>query len=284
MIYPIPLAETVEALREKVRSLRAEGNRIGFVPTMGALHEGHLRLVMEAGKTCDAVVVSIFVNPTQFGPNEDFTQYPRTVAEDIELLQRQKCSLVFLPSADIMYPDDHLTHIQVPKLSDVLDGVHRPGHFDGVATIVAKLLNLVQPDAAFFGEKDFQQLTIICRMVRDLNIPVEIVGVETVREADGLALSSRNRYLSTEEREIASKLYRTLCMARENILRGADIKGVLAESTAWLLESGFAKVDYFDLRHAETLEIPNKNNDIKQYRLLAAAWLGKTRLIDNIAI
>lgn len=284
MLPAPPIATTIDETRRTAGQWRAEGRRIGFVPTMGALHEGHVRLVSEAAQHVDKVVVSIFVNPTQFGPNEDFSRYPRTLEADRELLAQHPCHLIFLPTPEIMYPEGFESRIQVPALSDVLDGVHRPGHFDGVATVVAKLLNIVQPDAAFFGEKDFQQLTIIRRMVQDLNLPIEIRGVATVREVNGLALSSRNRYLSAEEREIAPKLYRTLCMARENILRGADVEAVLAESHAWLLESGFGKVDYFDVRHADTLKIPYKNNDIKQYRLLTAAWLGKTRLIDNIAI
>lgn len=257
---------------------------VGFVPTMGALHEGHLRLVEEAAQNMDKVVVSIFVNPTQFGPHEDFSRYPRTLEEDMELLAQHSCHLVFLPTPAIMYPEGFESRIQVPELSGVMDGVHRPGHFDGVATVVAKLLNIIQPDTAFFGEKDFQQLTIIRRMARDLNIPVKIVGVETVREADGLALSSRNRYLSAKEREVAPELYRTLCIARESLLQGGNIESVLAESKAWLLESGFDNIDYVDLRNAETLEKTINNNGIKSSRLFAAAWLGRTRLIDNIAI
>ena len=275
------IARTTKELRHHLASF---GESVGFVPTMGALHAGHSALVAAAKKECEHVVVSIFVNPAQFGPKEDFSRYPRTQEADTERLAKDGCDLVFIPDAETIYPEGFSTFVEVPGLSDVLDGVHRPGHFRGVATVVALLLNMVRADKAFFGEKDYQQLTIIRRMVRDLSIPSEIIGVQTLREADGLALSSRNRYLSVEEREIAPKLFRTLCVVHEEIKKGGKIADALKEGNDWLLSSGFSKLDYLEIRHQETLKEMTEVDTLRDYRLFAAAWLGKTRLIDNIAL
>lgn len=275
------IARNAKELRQHLATLPGS---IGFVPTMGALHAGHSALMEAAKKECGHVVASIFVNPAQFGPNEDFSRYPRTEAADIERLEKDECDLVFIPDAQSVYPSGFSTFVEVEKLSETLDGVHRPGHFRGVATVVSILLNLVHPQKAFFGEKDFQQLTIIRRLARDLAMPVEIVGVPTVREADGLALSSRNRYLSEQERATAPKLFRTLCMVREDIKKGRTIETSLQEAADWLLKSGFSKMDYLTACDIDTLQILNDNSSMKNARLLAAVWLGTTRLIDNIEI
>ncbi|MFO1241991.1 MAG: pantoate--beta-alanine ligase [Rickettsiales bacterium] len=271
----IPVIKTADDLRRTIRSLKDAGKKIGFVPTMGALHSGHMALVQEAKNHSDAVITSIFVNPTQFGPSEDFSRYPRTLEQDLDLLHQQACDIAFVPDVNVIYPQGFSTYVEVEGLSAVLDGVHRPGHFRGVATVVARLLNLVAADYAFFGEKDYQQLAIIKRMVRDLNLPIEIMAVSTAREADGLALSSRNRDLTPEERETAPALYRALCMAREDLLKGRDIQPILETYTSWLKDKGFEKIDYFALHDAQTLMPIQSGGDMANGRIFTAAWSAK---------
>lgn len=251
---------------------------VGFVPTMGALHEGHMALVQEAKKQCRCVVVSIFVNPLQFGEHEDLDAYPRPLQDDLALLEAQGVDIVFTPSAETLYPRGFRTHVQVHDLGDSLCGVHRPGHFDGVTTVITMLFSLLRPNKAFFGEKDFQQLAIIKRLNADLLLIDEVVGVPTVREVDGLALSSRNRYLTKKERSIAPLLHITLQMLKNT--QGTYItQEMLQHAAQSLQESGF-DVDYLELRHADDLTVAQQKNNA---RLFAAATLGKTRLIDNIA-
>lgn len=272
---------TVETLRTAVRGLRATG-RIALVPTMGALHSGHMALVREATRHAEHVVASIFVNPAQFGPGEDYASYPRREAEDAALLEAGNCAILWAPEAATVYPSGHATAVSVKGVSEGLCGAARPGHFDGVATIVAKLFNQVQPDVALFGEKDYQQLVVIRRMVRDLDFPLEIVGVPTQRDADGLALSSRNAYLSPEERIAARALPRSLGEACRSIREGAAVAEALARARNHLAAAGFGRIDYVELRDAETLE-PLTLLD-RPARLLAAAAIGRTRLIDNLAV
>jgi pantoate--beta-alanine ligase len=279
---PLPVARSVAELRQHVAAWRSRGERVGLVPTMGALHEGHLALVEAAQAAGRRVVVSIFVNPRQFGPREDFASYPRPEADDLAKLSEAAADLVFIPTVDEMYPDGFATTISVGGPSEGLCGAQRPGHFDGVATVVAKLLTQAMPDAAYFGEKDYQQLMVVRRLARDLNLPVEIVGVPTVREADGLALSSRNVYLSAEERRIAPGLYRTLCEAGAAITRGEPPAPILRRAFAALGDQGF-RVEYLELRDAAALA-PLSNTPTAPARLLAAVHLGRTRLIDNVAV
>lgn len=268
-------------LREAIAAFRAEGARVALVPTMGALHAGHMALIEAAKRPGTKVVASIFVNPRQFGPNEDLTRYPRREAADSRMLAEAGCDLLWLPPVDVMYPEGFASSISVSGVSEGLDGASRPGHFDGVATVVAKLFNQVGADAAYFGEKDFQQLAVIRRMVTDLNFPLEIVGVPTQRDDDGLALSSRNIYLDEEERAKAVALPRALGVAVRAITRGDDAETALAEAATSLTGAGFV-VDYVALVDAETLE-PMPAPD-RPRRLLAAARMGQTRLIDNIAV
>lgn len=274
------LARSVAELRRRVQEWRARGERIGLVPTMGALHAGHLALVAAAQARCRRSVATIFVNPKQFGPREDFAAYPRPEADDLAKLTAAGADMAYIPAVAEMYPEGFTTTISVGGPAEPLDGQHRPGHFDGVATIVAKLLTQVAPDAAFFGEKDYQQLLVVRRMARDLNLPVEIVGVPTVREADGLALSSRNVYLSADERRVAPQLHCAMREAAEAIGQGMSPASALARAILALGEAGF-QVEYLELRDAETLEQPT---DVHRGRLFAAARLGRTRLIDNIPI
>lgn len=273
---------SIPDVRAAVRALRAQGRRIAFVPTMGNLHAGHLALVERARQTADAVVVSIFVNPLQFGAGEDFDSYPRTEERDAAMLAEAGARLLFLPTVDTLYPHGQAecARVTVPGLSDILCGASRPGHFVGVTTVVAKLFNIVQPEVAVFGEKDFQQLTILRRMVRDLDMPIELIGQPTEREADGLAMSSRNGYLSAEERALAPGLYRTLCAAREALRAGRAPAEVEAEASARLAALGF-EPDYFSVRRADDLT-PAAAGEAGPLRILAAARLGRTRLIDNI--
>jgi pantoate--beta-alanine ligase len=278
--WPLTTRE-IPNLRGVVAAWRAEGARIGFVPTMGALHEGHLALVREAKRHCDHVVVSIFVNPTQFGPNEDFSRYPRTPEEDTTLLSTVGADLVWLPGVEDIYPTGSRTRVTVGDAATVLCGGHRPGHFDGVATVVTILLNAVRPDAAFFGEKDYQQLYIIRRMVADLGLPGEIHGVPTVREADGLALSSRNRYLSEEERATAPLLHQIMQKIARESADASQLHAALEEGRQTLKAAGFT-VDYLEARDERTLTpltAPSLHG-----RLFVAARLGTTRLIDNLAL
>jgi len=272
----------LDPLRTALDPIRKNGETIGLVPTMGALHAGHMELVKAAMAQCDKVVVSIFVNPTQFGAGEDLDSYPRQEAADAALLEEAGVELVWAPTVDQVYPDGFATNVSVSGVSSGLCGGSRPGHFDGVATVVAKLFNQVRPDAAFFGEKDFQQLAVIRRMARDLDFTHDIIGVPTVRDADGLALSSRNAYLTSEQRQQAVALPDVMRGAAEEISSGGDISAVLDEAKAKLLASGFHKVDYFELKHADTLE--KMTVFARPARLLAAAHIGTTRLIDNIAV
>jgi pantoate--beta-alanine ligase len=276
------IARTREALQTPLASWRAQGLSIGLVPTMGALHEGHLSLIRRARTQSDRVAVSIFVNPTQFGPTEDFTAYPRREADDLAKLQSQGVELVWAPAPDIMYPNGFATGVAVRGLTDHLCGPFRPGHFQAVATVVTKLLLQIRPTRAFFGEKDFQQLQVIRRLARDLDIDVGIEGVPTVREPSGLALSSRNLYLDERELSVAPELNRILTETAEKIRGGAAIEAALAAAHAGLVAAGFSRIDYVELSDAESLA-PARRLD-RPTRLLAAVWLGKTRLIDNIAV
>ena len=280
-------ANTLDMLRNALEDLRGQGGSVGLVPTMGALHEGHLTLVREAKAKCDHVVASIFVNPTQFGPNEDLDAYPRQMAEDSEMLEAEGVALLWAPSVDAMYPQGFATNISVSGVSDGLCGASRPGHFDGVATVVCKLFNQVMPDMAFFGEKDFQQLAVIRAMARDLDLTRphvrNIIGVQTVREADGLAMSSRNRYLSPLHRAAASALPNAMQLTIAQIEAGEDPAAALRTLLRMLQESGFDSVDYAELVDAVSLE-PIKTTPNRPARLLVAARIGGTRLIDNMAV
>ncbi|ACL56022.1 pantoate--beta-alanine ligase [Methylobacterium nodulans] len=287
-LSPSPAAETVArlgdvpALRAQVRAWRAAGESVALVPTMGALHQGHLTLVRRARETCRRVVVSIFVNPTQFGPNEDFARYPRDPERDIALLGEAGADAAYLPDVGTMYPPGFATTVSVGGLTEVLCGPLRPGHFAGVATVVTKLLLQALPDRALFGEKDYQQLQLIRRFVHDLDIPVAIEGVPTVREADGLALSSRNQYLSAAERAVAPRLNAVLRRVAEAVRGGAETAPALAEGRATLEAAGFGPVQYLSVNDAESLAPLDRVAG--PARVLAAAYLGRTRLIDNVAV
>lgn len=269
-------------LRDRVNAWRRAGERIAFVPTMGNLHAGHGSLVEEARRRAQRVVVSVFVNPLQFGPNEDYASYPRTPGEDQRLLESLNVDLLFMPEVPDMYPHGQATtaRVQVPELDSILCGAFRPGHFTGVATIVAKLLNLVQPDIAIFGEKDFQQLMIIRRATDDLCLPIEIVGVQTTRERDGLAMSSRNRYLSAEDRAVAPRIFSELDRTRQQIESGSrNFEALERAGFEALKEAGF-KVDYFSIRDAANLAAPSPQS--REVVILTAARIGRARLIDNV--
>ncbi len=271
-------------LQAALGKLRRDGNTIGFVPTMGNLHEGHLDLVRKARDLCDIVVVSIFVNPLQFGAGEDLDAYPRTLAADKEKLFAEGVQVLYAPGVEEIYPEGMAaqTIVHVPDLGDTLCGSSRPGHFDGVTTVVSKLFNIVQPDIAVFGEKDFQQLSIVRKMVTDLCLPIRIVGVATTRAEDGLALSSRNGYLSLDQRSIAPMLHQTLNSCREAIACGFDnFLQLESHARMRLLQSGF-EPDYFAIRDARTLS--QVTEDTEEIAILAAARLGKTRLIDNVRL
>ncbi len=269
-------------LQQTIADWRAEGARIALVPTMGALHAGHIALIEAAKLVADKVVASIFVNPKQFGPGEDLSRYPRRESADARMLAEAGCALLWMPPVEVMYPDGFATSITVGGVSAGLDGAARPGHFDGVATVVAKLFNQVCPDVALFGEKDFQQLAVIKRMVADLDFDTEIIGVPTQRDDDGLALSSRNAYLAPEDRAAAVALPRALGVAARAIGKGADTGPVLAAAREALLAAGFDSVDYFALVDAETLgEVTDAS---RPRRLLVAARIAGTRLIDNVPV
>ena len=277
------VARTVKALRARVDAWRSSGQSVGFVPTMGALHDGHLSLVRMAARLSDRTVASIFVNPTQFAPHEDFSSYPRNEAQDLEKLQSAGCHLAYTPPPEQMYPPGFQTSIKVEAVSQGLCGESRPHFFGGVATVVCKLLNQVRPTVAVFGEKDFQQLLVIKRMVRDLDMPVEIVGAPIVREADGLAMSSRNAYLSTDERATAGKLNKIISSMADRLSEGADASDVLNDGRMALESAGVSRVDYLEIR-SETDLTPVLYGPIDPAvpaRVFIAAIVGKTRLIDN---
>ena len=275
------IIETLPLLRQQIRRLRMEGKRVALVPTMGNLHDGHMKLVDEAKARADVVVVSIFVNPMQFDRPEDLVRYPRTLQEDCEKLNKRKVDLVFAPSVKEIYPNGTETHTYVdfPGLSTMLEGASRPGHFRGVSTIVSKLFNLVQPDIACFGEKDFQQLALIRKMVADMGFDIEIVGVPIMRAKDGLALSSRNGYLTAEQRKIAPGLYKVLSSIADKLQAGErDLDEIIAIAGQELNEKGF-RADDIQIRDADTLLEVSENS--KRAVILVAAWLGDARLIDN---
>jgi len=271
-----------EALDAALRDLRVGGATIAMVPTMGALHAGHMALVEEARRRANHVVVSIFVNPTQFGANEDLSRYPRREASDAQLLSAADVAILWAPGVDTMYPNGPETDVKAGPASNGLDGESRPGHFDGVATVVARLFDQVKPDVALFGEKDYQQLLVIRQMVAALKLTVEIIGVPTQRDADGLALSSRNIYLTDEERLAARTLPRALGEAAQAMIDGGDVAELLAKAVERLAAAGFDPIDYVALRDAETFA-PLERLD-RPARLLAAAKIGSTRLIDNLAV
>lgn len=273
------IVNTVQALRTLIHTWKAAGHRVAFVPTMGNLHAGHCQLVTAAKQHADKVVVSIFVNPTQFGVGEDFDSYPRTEAQDTEKLQAINTDVLFLPSVAEMYSPNAKTVVSVAGLSELYCGASRVGHFDGVATVVCKLFNMVQPDVALFGLKDFQQLAVIRTMVNDLNMPVDIIGIDTVREASGLAMSSRNGYLTPAEHQLAPLLYQSLCAARETIVAGLDYSSVEKNALSTLQNAGF-QPDYF--RICRSLDLAPAQQGDTELVLLVAARLGKTRLIDNL--
>ena len=275
---------TVADLRATAADWRAQGLRVALVPTMGALHDGHISLTHLAREHADRVIVSIFVNPTQFGPNEDFGAYPRTLPDDQKLLDAAGVELCFAPSVEEMYPDGFATKVSVDgAMTNVLCGASRPGHFDGVAQIVTKLLLQSLPDCAIFGQKDYQQLMVIRRFAADLNIPVDIIGAKILREEDGLAMSSRNRYLLPDERAVAPTLNRVLADITAQAAKGAALAPLLAKGREDILAAGFAPIDYLEVRDAETLELVNDTVK-KPARIFVAARLGKARLIDNHAI
>lgn len=278
------IARTIADVRSQVQVWRDAGLTVGLVPTMGALHHGHLSLVDSIAEQVDRVIVSIFVNPTQFGEGEDFEVYPRDEDTDLAKLAGKSCHLVYAPSPDTMYPSGFVTSIRVAGISDELEGAARPGHFNGVATIVAKLLQQTRPHKAIFGEKDYQQLVVIRQFVKDLDIPVEILGGTLIREEDGLAASSRNAYLSENDRAIASKLYQTLQMVRGDIKNGKPIRQAEAKGRAALINQGFSEVDYITARDAGTLKEIDDLADGASARLLAVARIGGVRLLDNISI
>ncbi|EJH4856905.1 pantoate--beta-alanine ligase [Escherichia coli] len=275
------IIETLPLLRQQIRRLRMEGKRVALVPTMGNLHDGHMKLVDEAKARADVVVVSIFVNPMQFDRPEDLARYPRTLQEDCEKLNKRKVDLVFAPSVKEIYPNGTETHtyVDVPSLSTMLEGASRPGHFRGVSTIVSKLFNLVQPDIACFGEKDFQQLALIRKMVADMGFDIEIVGVPIIRAKDGLALSSRNGYLTAEQRKIAPGLYKVLSSIADKLQAGErDLDEIITIAGQELNEKGF-RADDIQIRDADTLLEVSETS--KRAVILVAAWLGDARLIDN---
>jgi pantoate--beta-alanine ligase len=281
--HSLPTVRTVAELRAVVRGWRSSGETVALAPTMGALHAGHLSLIEVARARCRRTVVSLFVNPTQFGPGEDLAAYPREEAADAATLAMAGADLLYAPTVREMYPPGFATEVTVSGLTEHLCGPHRPGHFEGVATVVTKLLLQCLPDAAIFGEKDWQQLQVIRRLARDLDIPVEIVGAPTIREPDGLAMSSRNAYLSDAERRIAAELPRALCGLARAVAAGEPCRAAEDHAMRGLLEAGFSSVDYVTVADAETLA-PAERIGERPLRAFAAARLGRTRLIDNLAI
>jgi pantoate--beta-alanine ligase len=279
----VQIIRDLAGLRGAVSERRSAGERIALVPTMGALHAGHMALVEEGRRRADAVVASIFVNPKQFGPNEDLSRYPRRERADAQMLEEGGCAILWMPPVEEVYPEGFATNVGVSGVSEVLEGASRPGHFDGVSTVVLKLFNQVAPDLALFGEKDWQQLAVIRRMVTDLNLALDIVGVPIVRDDHGLALSSRNAYLTKEELVAARTLPRALGEAAAAIAKGQPVEAALATATARLADAGFSEIDYVSLRDAATLA-PIDVLGNAPARLLAAARIGSARLIDNLAV
>lgn len=279
----LPTVRTVVELRSAIASWRRSGETVALVPTMGALHAGHLSLLELAHARCQRIVVSLFINPTQFGPKEDYAAYPRDEAADAAKLAAAGADLLYAPAVSEMYPEGFATQVTVRRLTEHLCGPYRPGHFEGVATVVTKLLLQSLPDVAVFGEKDWQQLQVIRRLARDLDIPVAIAGAPTVREADGLAMSSRNAYLSPSERAIAASLNRGLRELAQAVARGEPCRAAEEHALRVLLENGFTSVDYVTVADAETLQ-PIERIGKRPARAFAAAWLRRTRLIDNVAI
>ncbi|EJW1133915.1 pantoate--beta-alanine ligase [Salmonella enterica] len=278
------IIETLPLLRQHIRRLRQEGKRVALVPTMGNLHDGHMKLVDEAKARADVVIVSIFVNPMQFDRPDDLVRYPRTLQEDCEKLNKRKVDYVFAPAVEEIYPQglEGQTYVDVPGLSTMLEGASRPGHFRGVSTIVSKLFNLIQPDIACFGEKDFQQLALIRKMVADMSYDMEIVGVPIIRAKDGLALSSRNAYLTAEQRKIAPGLYNVMNSIAEKLIAGnRELQEIIAIAEQELNEKGF-RADDIQIRDADTLQELTETS--KRAVILAAAWLGQARLIDNQSV
>ncbi|EHR9789943.1 pantoate--beta-alanine ligase [Salmonella enterica subsp. enterica serovar Enteritidis] len=278
------IIETLPLLRQHIRRLRQEGKRVALVPTMGNLHDGHMKLVDEAKARADVVIVSIFVNPMQFDRPDDLVRYPRTLQEDCEKLNKRKVDYVFAPAVEEIYPQglEGQTYVDVPGLSTMLEGASRPGHFRGVSTIVSKLFNLIQPDIACFGEKDFQQLALIRKMVADMSYDIEIVGVPIIRAKDGLALSSRNAYLTAEQRKIAPGLYNVMNSIAEKLIAGnRELQEIIAIAEQELNEKGF-RADDIQIRDANTLQELTETS--KRAVILAAAWLGQARLIDNQSV
>ena len=276
------IIRTLVELRSKVAGWKAAGESVAVVPTMGALHQGHLSLVRAAKEACDRVIVTIFINPKQFNNPEDYKNYPRTEEEDARKLIALKADVVYVPDGDQMYPNGFATTVSVEGITQGLCGAHRAGHFDGVATIVTKLFTQTQADKAFFGEKDYQQLQVVTRLARDLDLPIEVIGCPTIREEDGLAMSSRNLLLSDRARTWAPELHRAMEEMSEGLLAGGDLETLRAAAVSRVERAGFTQVEYLDLRSADQLELMTTPN--RPARLLAAAWLAGVRLIDNIAV
>jgi pantoate--beta-alanine ligase len=273
---------SVDEVRNRLTLARRAAKTIGLVPTMGALHAGHASLMEKARRECDVVAVTIFVNPLQFGPNEDYQRYPRTMEHDLEICERVGVDVVFAPPMEELYVSEQRTFVEVARLAEHLCGPFRPGHFRGVATVVAKLFNVIQPDRAYFGEKDYQQLCVIRKMVQDLNFPIEIMPVSIYRDADGLALSSRNAYLEPEEREAAPALFRALTSAQRMIEEGEKDASVVKEASIWILDAEpKIRAEYFEI--VDPVELQPVTEISGPVRIAAAIWIGKTRLIDNVA-
>ena len=276
------IIRTLVELRSKVAGWKAAGESVAVVPTMGALHQGHLSLVRAAKEACDRVIVTIFINPKQFNNPEDYKNYPRTEEEDARKLIALKADVVYVPDGEQMYPNGFATTVSVEGITQGLCGAHRAGHFDGVATIVTKLFTQTQADKAFFGEKDYQQLQVVTRLARDLDLPIEVIGCPTIREEDGLAMSSRNLLLSDRARTWAPELHRAMEEMSEGLLAGGDLETIRAAAVSRVEHAGFTQVEYLDLRSADQLELMTTPD--RPARLLAAAWLAGVRLIDNIAV
>jgi pantoate--beta-alanine ligase len=276
------IIRTLVELRSKVAGWKAAGESVAVVPTMGALHQGHLSLVRAAKEACDRVIVTIFINPKQFNNPDDYNNYPRTEEEDARKLIALKADVVYVPDGDQMYPNGFATTVSVEGITQGLCGAHRAGHFDGVATIVTKLFTQTQADKAFFGEKDYQQLQVVTRLARDLDLPIEVIGCPTIREEDGLAMSSRNLLLSDRARTWAPELHRAMEEMSEGLLAGGDLETLRAAAVSRVERAGFTQVEYLDLRSADQLELMTTPD--RPARLLAAAWLAGVRLIDNIAV